>query len=168
MKKKKPRNMLARQCMTIGLLMTLFISCFNGVIYARVGYGEDILNKKISLVVEQKEVKSILNEISKIAEIKFVYSAQRIPARKKVSLLAQDQKLGDVLNLLLGPLDVLYYVSGSQIVLMKRGEEAESLAKLKDQPVDKAITKDIFYKTITGKITNDKVNTNTGNQVPFL
>lgn len=156
MKKKKPRNMLARQCMKFGLLMMLFISCFNGVIYARTGYGEDVLNKKISLSVEQKEVKSILNEISKIAEIKFVYSAQRIPARKKVSLLALDQKLGDVLNLLLGPLDVLYYVSGSQIVLMKRGEEGESLAKLKDQPDNKPITKDIFYKTITGKITNDK------------
>ena len=37
------------------------------------------------------------------------------------------------LNLLLGPLDVLYYVSGNQIVLMKKGEEAAVLVKLKDQ-----------------------------------
>ena len=50
-----------------------------------------------------------------------MYSAQRIPARRKVSLLAYDQRLGDVLNLLLQPLDVLYYVSGNQIVLMKKG-----------------------------------------------
>ena len=83
--------------------------------------AEDVLNRKISLIVEQKEVRAILSEISKLAEIKFVYSAQRIPSRKKVSLQVHDERLGDVLNSLLAPLDVLYYVSGNQIVLMKKG-----------------------------------------------
>ena len=55
---------------------------------------ENVLDKKISLVAEQKEVRDILSEISKLVEIKFVYSAQRIPARKKVSILANDQKSG--------------------------------------------------------------------------
>ena len=127
--------------MRIGLLPVLLI-CSGGIINANPGSGEEILNKKISLVAEQKEVKIILSEISRLAEIKFVYSAQRIPARKKVSLLAYDQKLGDVLNLLFQPLDVLYYVSGNQIVLMKKGEESNipgMLSNLKDQPESKKI-----------------------------
>lgn len=142
-----------------GLVPLLIIIFLPGMMmYARSdGYhgNEELLDKKISLVAEQKEVKVILSEISKLAEIKFVYSSQRIPARRKVSILVTDQKLGEVLNLLLGPLDVLYYVAGSQIVLMKKGEEGESLLKLKDLPLGK-ISKEIFYKTITGKITNDK------------
>ncbi|MEO5563418.1 MAG: TonB-dependent receptor [Chitinophagaceae bacterium] len=138
-----------------GFLLIVAVTCFSGVLSANPGNGEDVLNKKISLVVDQKEVKSILAEISKLAEIKFVYSAQRIPCRKKVSLLVYDKKLGDVLTSLFEPLDVLYYVSGSQIVLMKRGDERESLDKIKDLPTDK-ISKEIFYKTITGKVTDDK------------
>lgn len=121
------------------------------------GGDEDVLNKKISLVAEQKEVRAILSEISKLAEIKFVYSSQRIPSRKKVSLLARDEKLADVLNSLLMPLDVLYYVSGNQIVLMKKSEEDNLLLKLKDlQEDNREISKNLFFKTIAGKVTNEK------------
>ena len=155
MKKTRPVSQLICQLMRAVLLPALLITCFCGTIYAEPANNDDLLDKKISLVAEQKEVKVILIEISKLAEIKFVYSSQRIPARKKVTLLVNDEKLRDVLNLLLGPLDVLYYVSGSQIVLMKRGDEEDNLVKLKDQPVGK-VSKEIFYKTVTGKVTNDK------------
>ncbi len=139
------------------LLTSFFIICFDVTSYAKTGDTEEVLDKKISLVVEQKEVKSILSEISRLAEIKFVYSAQRIPARKKVSLLALDQRLGDVLNLLLQPLDVLYYVSGNQIVLVKKGEERNLFARLKDQSDVKKIAEiETLYKDVTGKVTNDK------------
>src|SRR5204863_6879816 len=53
------------------------------------------------------------------------------------------------------PLDVLYYVSGSQIVLMKKGDEKESMEKLTGQPEGK-ISEEVFYKTVTGKVTNEK------------
>jgi len=115
---------------------------------------DDVLSRKISIVAEQKEMKSVLNEISKLAEIKFVYSAQRIPCRKKVSVLARDEKLGDVLNSLLSPLDLLYYVSGNQIVLMKKGEEGILLRNLSDDKSE--ISPTLFFKTITGKVTNEK------------
>jgi TonB-linked SusC/RagA family outer membrane protein len=145
-----------RQLMRITLPLLLTIG-LGKVMYADPGNIEDVLNKKISLVAEQKEVRTILTEISKLAEIKFVYSAQRIPSRKKVSLLAHDQKLGDVLNSLLGPLDVLYYVSGNQIVLMRKSEEDNLILKLKDLSDDKKeISRNLFFKTITGKVTNEK------------
>ena len=136
------------------LLPLFIILYFSGIVYAE--SGEEVLDKKITLIVEQKEVKVVLNDISKLAKIKFVYSPQRIPSRKKVTLRVYDQKVSEVLNLLLGPLDVLYYVSGSQVVLMKKGEEGEILLKLKDQEEEKPITKEVFFKTITGKITNEK------------
>jgi TonB-dependent SusC/RagA subfamily outer membrane receptor len=120
-------------------------------------HAEDVLNRKISLVVEQQEVRSILNEISKLAEIKFVYSAQRIPCRKKVSIQAQDERLGDVLNSLLEPLDVLYYVSGNQIVLTKKPDDESVLVGIKSLSDDKKeLTPISFFKTVTGKIRNDK------------
>ena len=146
--------------MRTGFLPVLLTICFGGNIYAKSGDGEEILNKKISVVAEQKEVKAILSEISKLAEIKFVYSAQRIPARRKVSLLAYQQRLGDILNLLLQPLDVLYYVSGNQIVLMKKGQKNIILANLRDQLDSKKISEGEYlfnlFKVVTGKVTNEK------------
>jgi TonB-linked SusC/RagA family outer membrane protein len=157
MKKKNPFKEVLFRSTGTGLLSLLLIILNSSAINAENGKAEDVLNKKISLVAEQKEVKTILGEISTLAEIKFVYSAQRIPSRKKVSLLAHDQRLGDVLNLLLQPLDVLYYVSGNQIVLMRKGQENNFLAKLKDQGENKKISdREYLYKNITGKVTNEK------------
>lgn len=135
-------------------LLTVF--AFFGLAYITPAQAEGVLDKKITIVIEQKEVKEVLSEISKLGEIKFVYSAQRIPSRKKVSILANEKRVGDVLDQLLEPLDVLYYVSGNQVVLMKKGEEQQIVTKLKDQPDAKLITKEVFFKTISGKVTNDK------------
>jgi hypothetical protein len=110
------RNNLVRRS---GSLFLAFI-IFSTIVYARPNTDEEVLDRKITLVVEQKEMKAVLNEISRLAQIKFVYSGQKIPARKKVSLQVHDERVGDVLNSLLQPFDVLYFVSGSQIVLMKK------------------------------------------------
>jgi len=158
MKRNDFLNPKAIRLFRVGFLPLVFQIFFCGIVYAAPRETKDVLDKKISLVAEQKEVRNVLTEISKLAEIKFVYSAQRIPARKKVSLLVQDEKLGNVLNSLLMPLDVLYYVSGDQIVLMKKDEEMSFLAKFReDMQANKKIDdKDFFYKSITGRITNEK------------
>ena len=143
-------------CMRIMLLLLLSLSFFKET-EATPRHYEDVLNRKISLIVEQQEVRSILSEISKLAEIKFVYSAQRIPCRKKVSIQAQDERLGDVLNSLLAPLDILYYVSGNQIVLTKKAEDETFAIGLKYASVStKETLPGPFFKTITGKVTTDK------------
>ncbi len=158
MTKKKSISQVPYQLIKTGLLSTLFLICLTAIAHAGDGFTEDILNKKISLSVDQKEVKDILVDISKQAEIKFVYSAQKIPVRKKVSLEVHDQRLGDVLNNLLQPLEVLYYVSGNQIVLMKKGQESSFVAKqMNGQPdKEKVPEKENLFKNITGKVTNEK------------
>src|SRR6187431_3230685 len=105
--------------MRIGLLPLLLITTFAGALYANHTNGQEVLTRKVTIFAEQKEVKTILNELSKIADIKFVYSAQRIPCRQRVSLRARDENLGDVLDELFVPLDISYHVSGEQIVLMR-------------------------------------------------
>src|SRR5579859_3496119 len=103
--KKSLVNHLIYGFMRIGLLPLLLINCLAIVIYASPINGQEILNQRIDLVAQHKEVRTILTDISKIAGIKFVYSAQKIPSRKKVSVLAFNRKLGDVLDKFLTPLD---------------------------------------------------------------
>ena len=138
--------------------LLLFFMFLIGLVYSVPAQAEeDVLDKKITLVVKQKPVRDVLYDISQLVEIKFVYSSQKIPARKKVSILATDQKVRDVLDLLLEPLDVLYYVSGNQVVLIKKHELNEVVVKLQGLADNKKqIPADFFYKTITGKVNNDK------------
>ena len=153
---KRIRSFKPLGCLKINLMFLLSLLSLKQM-QASPRYADDVLDKKISLVVEQQEVRSILTDISKLAEIKFVYSAQRIPCRKKVSLQATDERLGDVLTTLLSPLDILYYVSGNQIVLTKKTEDAAFLTGLKIISDDKKESPAIsLFKAITGKITNER------------
>ena len=137
--------------------LLLFFIFLIGLVYSIPAQAEDVLDKKITLVVKQKPVRDVLNDISGLVEIKFVYSSQKIPARKKVSILATDQKVRDVLNLLLEPLDVLYYVSGNQVVLIKKHEINDVVGKLQGLAENnKQIPVNFFYKVISGKVNNEK------------
>jgi len=141
--------------MRIGLLPLLLVTTFAGTLYANHISGQEVLNRKVSLVADQKEVKSILTELSKLADIKFVYSAQRIPCKQKVSLRAKDESLGDVLDGLLDPLDIYYHVSGEQIVLMRKGDDNNGYLPPVTQ-ADKVAGADIFMaKIVTGRVTNE-------------
>ena len=104
--KKELVNQLIYGFMRVALLPFLMILCLATVIYAEPTNGQGILNRRVSLAADQREIKTILTDLSKQAEIKFVYSAQKIPARKKVSLNARDEKLGDVLHTLFAPLNI--------------------------------------------------------------
>lgn len=155
--KKQLVNQLIYGFMRIGLLPLLMLTALNVVIQASPTNGQEVLNKKINLIAEQKEVKTVLGEISKLAGIKFVYSAQRIPTRQKVSVVARDRRLGDVLDVLLQPLSICYQVSGNQVVLMRKGDGMSmDIAFYDEGTMDKSEeTYEVPYKVVTGKVTNE-------------
>jgi TonB-linked SusC/RagA family outer membrane protein len=139
--------------MRIGLLPLLLITTCAGTLFANHTDGQEVLTRKVSLVADQKEIKAILNDLSKIADIKFVYSAQRIPCRQKVSLRAKDEKLGDVLDELLMPLDIFYHVSGEQIVLMRK--DAVSSPEVLPVNESAAAADPYVAKVLTGRVTTE-------------
>ena len=156
MKKRKLFNQLIYRFMRIGLLPLLLINGMTAMIYANPTHGQEIMDKRINLVAEQTEVKTILKELGQLAEVKFVYSPQRVPCHQKVSLTVKDQKLSEALDELLAPLDLFYHVSGNQIVLMKKGDDRNDLVILTDDPVKKMAAPSSYFLDITGKVTNEQ------------
>lgn len=153
--KKVLVNQLIYRFMRIGLLPLLLITGFTSIMYARPVHGQEVLNQRINLIADNKEMKTVLNEISRLAEIKFVYSSQRIPVRQKISVAARNQRLGELLECVLTPLNVLYFVSGNQIVLMKKGEAYNLAMFLTDDPRKYLLDEESPAKNITGKVTNE-------------
>jgi TonB-linked SusC/RagA family outer membrane protein len=156
--KKGLVNQLIYGFMRVALLPVILILSLATVLYAEPTNGQGVLNRRVTLSCEQKEIKNILSDLSKQAEIKFVYSAQKIPARKKVTLTARDEKLGDVLHELFSPLNIFYYVSGTQIVLMRMADAPTTAIQYRQEQGNGNGSGGYYEedpaKTVSGKVTN--------------
>lgn len=98
------------------LILSLF---FVGVSFALDGYSQEVLNKRISLKVENQSIKSVLNEIEKSAQIRFVYNSSLVRSEKKLNINLENSPLAEVLKSVLSPLQLDYKVLGKQIVLKR-------------------------------------------------
>jgi iron complex outermembrane receptor protein len=97
----------------------IIIGLFYTFSYAHDARAQAVLNKQLSLSFESIEIKKVINEIEKLADVKFVYSGSIFASKQNISLKTFNQKLGDVLAQILTPLDVSYEVIGNRILLKK-------------------------------------------------
>ncbi|WP_138994474.1 TonB-dependent receptor [Larkinella sp. C7] len=113
--------------------------------------AQDMLQRPISIKADEVALKNILTRLERLAKVDFVYSPNTIPAARKVSLNAQNQKLAAVLESLLKPLGLTYQVISGQIVIQLPPAAlpaSESNAYLNTDGVPEAVD-----RTITGTVT---------------
>ena len=93
--------------------------------------GQGILDKKISLSVENETFRTVLETISHKAGVKFSYTRNTLPEKEKVSLQAHEETLANVFTQLFQPYDIRFEAIGSQVVL-KRNRLFSLLKKDRD------------------------------------
>ncbi|CAG4993980.1 TonB-dependent receptor P39 [Dyadobacter sp. CECT 9275] len=123
-----------------------------GVSYAHSGKAQEYLNRRLSVQAENREIKKVLADIEKETDVRFVYSSNVISASKKVTLLANNSTLEEVLNRLFKPLKVKYELAGRKIIL-------SAAAPGPDHGVIPVTTKtDILgaIRNISGKVTDER------------
>ncbi|MFN3852743.1 MAG: SusC/RagA family TonB-linked outer membrane protein [Spirosomataceae bacterium] len=151
MKKNLRIRRIITNVMRITFTQLVLSMIFFGVSLARDGYSQEVLNQKISIRAQEQSVRSVLNQIEKTAEIRFIYSPNLIQSERKVSISLSNSSLNEVLKNLLTPLSIEYRVSGRQIVL-KRAEN-----KTPNTVLDETPSIDILEaqeNVVTGKITD--------------
>ncbi len=78
------------------------------------------LHKKITIVVKNKSLKSVLDEIQNKTGIKFSYNTQLINSKQKLSLIARRKTVEDIFRILFTDLNIEYVAVEKQIVLKKK------------------------------------------------
>ncbi|CAN5524119.1 SusC/RagA family TonB-linked outer membrane protein [soil metagenome] len=101
--------------LTLSQLLLLFILA--GVTFADVNKEQEILNQHLSLEIKDKSLKEVLGNIESKTNVKFSYSKYAVQSYDRVSISAQNEKLGKVLDKLLKTRQINYEVIGKQIVL---------------------------------------------------
>lgn len=120
---KKLAAYYAVKCMRTTVGPMLLVLGLIHLSWARNAAGQELLNRSISITVQEKSLKSVLHLIEKQADIKFSYSPQVVPIQQRVTLSAENRTLGEVLDLILKPVHVRYMVAGRQIILSRAEPE---------------------------------------------
>src|SRR5450432_4692536 len=109
MKKKQlvATILLAMRITILQLTMAIIFTCS---LYATKTSGQEILDKKISISVENLEISKILSKVQKQTGVKFLYSPNTIQADRKISFSVVDKKLGEFINENIRPLSIDYRV----------------------------------------------------------
>lgn len=106
-------------CLTrIACLKVLLVLLLAQGVFAKTS-AQEMLNKQISLRMEDTSLRTIVAEISKKSGVRITYNSKVLPKELKGSLVANNDRLADVLNRLLKPKGISYFVSENQIILQK-------------------------------------------------
>ncbi|TAE91806.1 MAG: DUF4974 domain-containing protein, partial [Runella slithyformis] len=111
-----PKNWRTMMKMTVCPLLLLVI--FGTLGMARDLKGQEILNRTVSVVTDDTELKDVLTQLERQADVKFVYST-KIQSKQRITLNLTNRKLSAVLDQILRPLSVDYEVIESRILLKK-------------------------------------------------
>jgi len=116
---KKPVQIRAQllEIMKITALQLIVAVIFSGVSFAYEGKAQELLNQRVKLQIENAKLRTVLDAIESQVKAEFVYSSRAIKSDRKVSLLADGQKLSEILLSLLYPLGISYKVVEGQIIL---------------------------------------------------
>ncbi|HYC87318.1 MAG TPA: TonB-dependent receptor [Chryseosolibacter sp.] len=140
----KPNSKSLLFLMKVTLLNVLIISLTFVFAHAVNTSGQGILDRKVSLKVENIKVKELLSELEGKAEVNFTYRPELLKNLRRISIDAVGAPLGDILSQLFSD-NISYEVIGKQIVLKARNEE----------PKAEIITTVIQGVQVTGKVIDE-------------
>lgn len=139
----------------ISLIQSFIAIIFTGISLARDASAQELLNRKISVQIENQDVISILNTIEKQADVKFTYRPKLITTSQKLSLNVVNEALSQVLDKVLNPLKIKYKVIGNQIILSRLASSANNIIEEKEglSPNAEALMAEL---QVVGTVTDDK------------
>jgi len=135
------KSLLQLIVMVIGMQLT----------YAFDSPAQELLDKRISIKVDDVSLKSILNKIEILAEAKFIYSPKVIQAERRTSINIQNQAVKDVLEAVLKPMRINYRVIGTQIIL---SQQSNASAEKEEKSGSQSSTTNAD-RSITGVVTGE-------------
>ncbi|WP_168207731.1 TonB-dependent receptor [Spirosoma sp. KCTC 42546] len=144
--------------MKITCVQALLAVLFMSASWATDVTAQELLDRRLSLTVRNENIKAVLRDIEKMADVKFSYSPQIVPAKRLVSFSMQNTTLREVLENLLSPLRVSYNVSGQQIILTRVPNDPSvglTLPTPTEQP-QTVLEPERVDRAVTGVVTDEK------------
>ena len=137
----------------ISLTQLAIVLVFTGIAFSMPVKGQEVLDTKVSLTLNNVSLENSLIELEKTAQVKFSYNSRALKLSQKVNVYANNEALSIVLTRLLKPLNIQYFQVSNRIVLRKNDESASDINSVKESIVDNNVYVD---NTIKGTIIDEK------------
>ncbi|HEY9046744.1 MAG TPA: TonB-dependent receptor [Ohtaekwangia sp.] len=118
MKKRLQINAFVRFIMRVSLLQIVLLTGLISIGYAN-GSSAQILEKKVTISIDNTSIRSALSKIEKETQAKFLYHSQLLSAHERVTLHVFNESLDQVLKKIFIPLGISYEADGNQIILTR-------------------------------------------------
>lgn len=113
---KKTRHDLLLIVMRISITQA-FVFLIAGMTWALPAPGQELLDKPVTIRMEDKSLKTVLSFLEEHTSARFVYSPKAVQAERRVSVHVTNQPLRKVLETVLAPMKIRYRLVGDQIIL---------------------------------------------------
>lgn len=119
---------LLKLAMKLCLPLTLII-CFALSVYANNGMGQSILDKQVTISMQNTEMVKVLGKIHRQSGVKFIFSSNSIESTRKISCHLEDATLRKFLDEVLLPIGIGFKVVDDHVVLFSIKENSASIVK---------------------------------------
>jgi TonB-linked SusC/RagA family outer membrane protein len=143
-----------KQCLVASIMFAMRITIVQIVVSivfvtslcAKEVKSQNVLQKKFTLSVQNKEIKKVIREIEKQTKVQFTFSPNAINADRLISYSAIQKTIEEFLDGLMKPNNIGYKIIEEKIVLYPIKTPSITLSQIE--------TKDAIDKVISGKVTN--------------
>lgn len=135
--------------MKIALTQALIITAVAVCAIASDLKGQEVLNSKVSIKANDKEIRKVLSEIERKAQVRFTYSSAVVNVNREVSVNFEDKNLSEVLERIFRT-EISYEVRGNRIIL-KPGNAVASTEADGSAGHEEAY----FAVDVTGQVTDE-------------
>ena len=95
---KKRYTAIMQTAMKITFTQLILCITFISIGYAKTASAQDVLNKHVTVTVQNTEIKKVIVQLQNLTDAKFIYSSQTINANRKISLSVIDKSLKELLD----------------------------------------------------------------------
>ncbi|QHV93634.1 SusC/RagA family TonB-linked outer membrane protein [Spirosoma endbachense] len=110
----------------LSLLISVLLS--GSLVHAVSISAQELMNRPVSITVEGETVRTVLQQLEKAVDVRFVYSPRVIGADKRISISARNERLSSVLQRVFSSLNVSWEVINGQIILKKVDAQSNLLS----------------------------------------
>ncbi len=155
MKKSKDFIRLLEKVMKISVLQFIIAIVFSSLSLGHTGYAQKMLEKKITFQARNQKMEAVLNTISQLSGVNFMYSPELIQAERNISITVQNRQLHTVLEELLDPLDISFEVYERKILLKKRERLPDNKSQARIEYIENAVPDADAEISIRGRVTDE-------------
>lgn len=96
--------------------------------------AQDVLQRKVSLQLNNQAVETVLRKIEKISDVHFMYNHQIFQQDDKLSINVENESLEKVLEKVLSPLMINFEVAGKKIILKRLPKSIQKIERTENLP----------------------------------